>query len=182
MSIGMKRGAVYLEEHQPGWEEIAAQTIGNLKRILKDNAVDVQHIGSTSIRSIPARPIIDIAVAVTDYEAVLSKKDILERHQIILRFDERPEQLLFVMGDFEQDTRTHHIHVVLHGSKEWNNYLNFRDYLNTHEAAAKQYAELKQTLAERYPADRAAYTESKSTLIADLLSEARLWRAAQTPD
>ena len=121
---------------------------------------------------IPAKPIIDIAVAVNDYNAVLEKKDIMEIEQIIFRIDERPEQLLFVKGDFEQDTRTHHIHVVLYGSKEWNDYICFRDYLNTHEDAAWRYAELKQELAQKFPNDRTAYTEGKAEWVSELLSEA----------
>lgn len=172
MSIGMKRGTVYLEEHQPEWEIDAEETIRAIKNILGDSAVDVQHIGSTSIKTIPAKPIIDIAVAVKDYDAVLQKRELLKEGQIIFRFDERPEQLLFVKGDFEQDTRTHHIHVVLNDSKEWNDYIRFRDYLNTHEDTADQYAALKRELAEKYPNDRNAYTDGKAELISELLSEA----------
>ncbi|MBQ3264418.1 MAG: GrpB family protein [Ruminococcus sp.] len=176
MSIGMTRGTVYLEEHQLKWELAAEDTIQTIKRLLGDTVVDVQHIGSTSIKTIPAKPIIDIAVAVNDYEAVLQKKNVLEKEQIIFRFDERPEQLLFVIGDFEQDTRTHHIHVVLYDSKEWNDYINFRDYLNTHEHSALRYAALKRELAQKYPNDRTAYTEGKSELIAELLTHAAEWR------
>lgn len=172
MSIGMKRGTVYLKEHQDSWEKIADQTIMQIKWILGDDAVDVQHIGSTSVRTIPAKPIIDIAAAVRDYDAVLQKKEMLEKEQIIFRLDERPEQLLFVKGDFEKDTRTHHIHVVAEDSKEWNNYIRFRDYLNANEKAARRYAALKKELAQKYPNDRNAYTEAKSELIAELLEEA----------
>lgn len=177
MTIGMKRGAVYLEEHRPEWEDIASQTIRDIKRILQNAAVDIQHIGSTSIRSIPAKPIIDLAVAIRDYEAVLQKAELLKREQIIFRFDERPVQLLFVKGDFVQDTRTHHIHVVLHNSKEWSDYITLRDYLNTHDAAAERYAELKIELSKKYPNDRVAYTEGKSDLIAELLAEAAAWKS-----
>ena len=176
MSSGMKRGAVYLEEHQIEWELDAENTIRTIKRLLGDTAVDIQHIGSTSIKTIPAKPIIDIAVAVNDYDAVLRKKELLEQEQIIFRFDERPQQLLFVKGDFEQDTRTHHIHVVLYDSKEWNDYIRFRDYLNTHEDAARRYTALKRELAEKYPKDRNAYTDGKAALISVLLSEAFEWQ------
>ena len=82
---------------------------------------------------------------------------------------------MFVKGDFEQDTRTHHIHVVLYDSKEWNDYIRFRDYLKTHEDVAHQYAALKRELAEKYPKDRNAYTDGKAALISVLLSEAFEW-------
>ena len=175
----MKRGTVYLEPHQVEWERTAEETIQTLKRILGSVAVDIQHIGSTSIRTISAKPIIDIAVAVNDYELILSKRDVLENADIIFRFDERPEQLLFVMGDFEKDTRSHHIHVVLYGSDEWNNYINFRDYLNSNMEAAREYEAVKLRLAEQYPDDRIAYTDGKQEVIDKLLAEARVWKSKQ---
>ena len=179
MSIGMKRGTVYLEPHQSEWERSAEETIRTLKNILGSVAVDIQHIGSTSIKTISAKPIIDIAVAVNDYEPILRKRNVLEKADIIFRFDERPEQLLFVMGDFEKDTRSHHIHVVLYDSDEWNNYINFRGYLNSNSEAAGEYEAVKIRLAEQYPDDRIAYTEGKQEVIYRLLEEARVWKSKQ---
>ena len=180
MSIGMKRGTVYLEPHQSVWEKAAEETIRTLKSILSSVAIDILHIGSTSIRTISAKPIIDIAVAVNDYELILSKSDVLEKAAIVFRFDERPEQLLFVMGDSEKDTRSHHIHVVIYGSDEWNNYINFRDYLNNNIKAAREYEAVKLRLAEQYPDDRIAYTEGKQEVIDKLLAEARVWKSKQS--
>lgn len=179
MSIGMKRGTVYLGPHQEEWERAAEETIQTLKNILGSVAVDIQHIGSTSIRTISAKPIIDIAIAVNDYELILSKRDELEKAEIVFRFDERPDQLLFVMGDFEKDTRSHHIHVVLYGSDEWNNYINFRDYLNSNIEAAREYEAVKLRLAEQYPDDRIAYTDGKQEVIDRLLADARVWKRKQ---
>ena len=179
MSIGMKRGTVYLEPHQTEWERAAEQTIRTLKSILDREAADIQHIGSTSIKTISAKPIIDIAVAVNDYELILSKRNVLEKANIVFRFDERPEQLLFVMGDFKKDTRSHHIHVVLYGSDEWNNYINFRDYLNSNMEAAREYEAVKLRLSEQYPDDRIAYTDGKQEVINKLLEEARIWKSKQ---
>ena len=180
MSIGMKRGTVYLEPHQKEWERAAEETIQTLKNILGSTVIDIQHIGSTSIKNISAKPIIDIAVAVKNFDDILSKRDELERNGIIYRFEESPKQLLFVMGDFEKDTRSHHIHVVLFGSDEWNNYINFRDYLNTHIASAKEYEAVKLRLAEQYPGDRIAYTGGKQEVIDKLLAEARVWKNKQS--
>ena len=178
----MKRGTVYLEPHLTEWETAAKETIRTLKNILGNSAADIQHIGSTSIRTISAKPIIDIAVAVNDYELILSKRDVLENADIIFRFDERPEQLLFVMGDFEKDTRSHHIHFVLYGSDEWNNYINFRDYLNSNIEAAREYETTKLRLSEQYPDDRIAYTDGKKDIIDRLLAEARVWKIESSKD
>ena len=172
MGIGLKRGIVRLEEHQAAWDEAAAETIVVLRGVLGEAAADVQHVGSTAIPAIKAKPIIDIAVAVRDYDEVLAKQDELKAQSIIFRLDERPEQLLYVMGDFDADTRTHHIHVVLEGSREWRNYLLFRDYLRANPEAAKEYEATKEDLAERFAEDRAAYTEGKEAIVAKLLAEA----------
>ena len=66
MSLGLKRGTVQLEPHDKQWDDVAVQTIKTLKSILGDDAIDIQHIGSTANnRQIKAKPIIDIAVGVT---------------------------------------------------------------------------------------------------------------------
>ena len=86
---------------------------------------------------------------------------------------------MFVMGNFEKDTRSHHIHVVLFGSDEWNNYINFRDYLNSSIEAAKEYEAVKLRLADQYPDDRIAYTDGKQEVIDRLLEKARVWKRKQ---
>ena len=179
MSIGMKRGTVYLEPHQEEWERAAEETIQTLKSILGSVSADIQHIGSTSIKTISAKPIIDIAIAVNDFDGILSMREELRQNGVIYRFEESPRQLLFVMGDFEKDTRSHHIHVVLYGSDEWNNYINFRDYLNSSIEAAREYEAVKLRLAEQYPDDRIAYTDGKQEVIDRLLADARVWKRKQ---
>lgn len=179
MSIGMKRGTVYLEPHQTEWERAAEETIRTLKSILGSIAADIQHIGSTSIKTIIAKPIIDIAIALNDFDGILSMREELRQNGVIYRFEESPRQLLFVMGNFEKDTRSHHIHVVLYGSDEWNNYINFRDYLNSNTEAAREYEAVKLRLAEQYPDDRIAYTDGKQEVIDRLLAEARVWKRKQ---
>lgn len=176
MSIGLKRGTVLLEDHQPEWEQNARETIGQLREALRGIDADFRHVGSTSVRSIKAKPIIDIAVAVRDMDEVIGRNDELLRYGVIFRADERPEHLLYVKGDFDADTRTHHIHVVLKDSKEWNDYLNFSDYLNANRQAAAGYEAVKIMLAERYPADRDAYTEEKGATVSRILAEAEKWR------
>ena len=179
MSIGMKRGTVYLEPHQEEWERAAEETIQTLKSILGSVSADIQHIGSTSIKTISAKPIIDIAIAVNDFDGILSMREELRQNGVIYRFEESPRQLLFVMGDFEKDTRSHHIHVVLYGSDEWNNYINFRDYLNSNIEAAREYEAVKLRLSEQYPDDRIAYTDGKQEVIDRLLADARVWKRKQ---
>ena len=70
--IGLKRGTVQLCEHEKEWEIEAQNTIARLKEILGDVIKDIQHVGSTSILTIKAKPIIDIAVAVDQFDDILA--------------------------------------------------------------------------------------------------------------
>ncbi len=177
--LGLKRGAVALQPHDPAWARAAEECIVLLKNALGEAASELRHVGSTAIRGIHAKPIIDIAVAVDNFEAVTARIPALEAAGIIFRGSDHPGQLLLVMGDFAADTRSHHIHVVLRGSTAWENYVNFTDYLNSHPQAAAEYDGLKLRLAAQYPEDRGAYTAGKQRLIDELLCRARLWRAEQ---
>lgn len=181
MSIGMKRGTVFLEAYQPEWEQSAAETIAELRTTLSGLDAEIEHVGSTSVRSIKAKPIIDIAVAVAELDAVTERNEQLARYGIVFRFREETGQLLYVKGDFAADTRTHHIHIMRKGSAEWENYLNFRDYLNAAPCAAAEYEAAKELLAAQYPDDRNAYTDGKKEVIARLLRQAAFWRKGIAP-
>lgn len=171
MSLGLKRGIVQLEPHDKQWYEIALQTIKTLKSILGDDAIDIQHIGSTAIQAIKAKPIIDIAVGVTDFDKVMLHNEQLRQVGIFYRGSDVESQLLYVMGDMEGDTRTHHIHVVKWNGTEWNNYIHFRDYLNANENSALQYQKLKEELESKYAGDRIAYTSGKQDMIDNILNQ-----------
>ena len=84
MSLGLKRGIVQLEPHDKQWDEAAIQTIKILKSILGDDAIDIQHIGSTAIPAIKAKPIIDIVVGVTDFDKVMLHNEQLQTSGNIL--------------------------------------------------------------------------------------------------
>ena len=157
MSLGLKRGTVQLEPHDKQWDEAAIQTIKNLKSILGDDAVDIQHIGSTAIPAIKAKPIIDIAVGVTDFEKIMSYNEQLQKDGIFYRG-----------SDVEK--RQHHIHVVKWNGTEWKNYIHFRDCLNANENMALQYQRVKEELESKYADNRGLYTKGKKDIIDIILN------------
>ena len=79
MSIGLKRGVVQLEEHQTEWEENARRTIELIRPLLEGLEADIQHVGSTSIKTIKAKPIIDLVIGVKDFGHILERNDALEK-------------------------------------------------------------------------------------------------------
>lgn len=176
--IGLKRGTVKLVPHQEEWSKNAKNIIRLLKQLLGDTAIDIQHIGSTAVFSIHAKPIIDIAVAVHNLNDILPYIEGLKQNNIIFRGEVVSGEVLFVMGD--KDIRTHHIHIVKWNGTEWNNYINFRDYLNTYPEKAMLYDACKQKLAIRFSNDRKNYTAGKEEIIQHLLTEASIWKSKTT--
>ena len=176
---GLKRGSVKLLPHQEEWNKNAENVILKLKQLLGYAAVDVQHVGSTAIAAIYAKPIIDIVIGLRDLNDISPYMKRLEEHDFVFRGEDVAGQMLFVMGDFEKDTRTHHIHAVKWNGTEWNNYINFRDYLNCYIDKAMLYDACKKKLALQFSNDRKSYTEGKQECIEYLLKEAAVWRQRQ---
>lgn len=178
--LGLERGTVNLYDHEKEWEIEAQNTIARLKIILGNVIKDIQHVGSTSIRAIKAKPIIDIAVAVDDFGDILAFEEELKLAGFYYRPKAQPalrSQLLFACGSYYDGTgnlQTHFIHVVHANSTEWINYIHFRDYLNDTLSAAKEYENLKIHLASKVPADggREKYTNMKCEFITQILKEA----------
>lgn len=179
--LGLKRGTVQLCEHEQAWEIEAQNTILRLKEILGAVIKDIQHVGSTSIPSIKAKPIIDIAIAVDDFEDVLLLEEELKKQGFYYRPKvDLGEQLLFASGSYYDgtgDLQTHFIHIVKTGSMDWRNYINFRDYLNSTPAVAKAYEDLKVLLAKQAPVDngREKYLRGKHDFIVYTLRKALVY-------
>ncbi len=171
--LGLKRGIVELHAHNPLWKDNAMETIETLSTIFDGVATDIQHVGSTSIARISAKPIIDIAVAVDSFEEVMEVIPRLEQAGFIHRpKNDQAWQIFFSCGDEKADTRTHHIHVVKANSSQWRDYINFRDYLNANPNIAREYEAVKISLMKRFKHDRLSYTEGKSEFITDILRKA----------
>lgn len=173
--IGLKRGTVKLYDHQQQWDIEANKAILKLREILKDVIKDIQHIGSTSIKVIKAKPIIDIAIAVDDFEEILSYREELQNNGFYyIEKSNIENQLLFACGNYYDktgDLQTHFIHIVKTDSIDWINYINFRDYLNENLNIAKEYENLKIELAEKYinDVDRKRYLQGKHEFIVNIL-------------
>lgn len=176
--IGLKRGTIKLCNHEKEWEIEAQNTISRLKKVLGSTIKDIEHVGSTSILSIKAKPIIDIALAVDDFKDILAfEKELQEEGFYYRPKDTLGDQLLFAAGSYYDgtgDLQTHFIHVVRTNSMDWNNYINFRDYLNSNPSIAKEYEDLKLSLELQFPSDsgRKKYTKGKNDFITYTLRKA----------
>lgn len=175
MVLGLKGAKVELADHDLEWETLAAHTIEQLWRVFGSTATDIQHIGSTAIRRIKAKPIIDIAVGVQSFEVLAEVLPRLEASGYKRSFNRFNDDMLYTKGDFENDTTTHYIHILMIESMQWRNYTDFRDYLNNCPKKAVEYEALKNDLAQRYPEVKKSYTDGKKEFMDECLFEARIY-------
>lgn len=111
--LGLRKGTVLLLDHEAAWAENARETIPYLRAHLGDAVVDIEHIGSTAIRHIKAKPIVDLVVGVRSFLPIRSRLPALAEAGILHRpTNDQPEYMMFVLGDMQNEIRTHHIHVV----------------------------------------------------------------------
>lgn len=130
----------------------------------------IEHVGSTAVPGLAAKPVIDIMCGVESLDASRPAISVLADHGWCY-FPYRPE----VMHWFCKPSaafRTHHLHLVPFGSPLWIERVAFRDYLRTHADAARKYAELKWRLADQHRFDREAYTDAKGPFILDIVARA----------
>lgn len=131
-------------------------------------AAAIEHIGSTAIAGIRAKPIIDMLVGM---RALPLTTSIAPFQALGYEYMESPgdaERLVFKI----RSPRAYHAHVVLHDGSEWRRHVIFRDWLNLHPQWAQDYEALKVELAGRFANDRAAYTEGKTEFVERALLEA----------
>ena len=138
--------------------------------------VRIEHVGSTSIPGITAKPIIDIQVSVPDLADESRYVSAIESVGVQLRMRE-PDLGHVYFRDAQP--RTVHIHVCQIGSHWERVHLLFRDYLRAHPESAQAYEDMKRAAAEAYGGDRIAYTEAKGPFIERVLAAAEEW-AKQT--
>lgn len=168
--IGLQQGTVQLLPYDDTWSTEFA-TEAELLRGVFGNDVEVEHVGSTAIPGLVAKPLIDIQVGIkilADARKFIPRLEKLGYHYMPER--DKPDEVFMPKGP--EALRTHYLHIVEIGSERWKNTLLFRDYLRTHSDARDEYAELKQALAQQYGNYRPAYTEAKTAFVASIIDKA----------
>lgn len=132
-------------------------------------SVNIEHIGSTAIAGIRAKPIIDIIVGVDRFDSLRVIRARLGSLGYV--FDEvasavEPGRYVFRKGpDNPVDPRTHHLHLTLFGDAPWTRLIAFRDYLHGNPSVAREYERLKVDLAQRFADDGNSYTREKGEFV-----------------
>ena len=160
---------VELHPPDPDWPAAFARERHLIAPLFRDPPRLIEHMGSTSISGLPAKPIIDIIVLVDDLETARGAIPALEATGYSFWADNPDKAKLYlVKGLPPAPHRTHHLHVYDH-EDEVRRHLIIRDHLRDHPSVRDAYLALKQDLAARYRDDREAYSRHKSAFIDGLV-------------
>lgn len=164
---GVERNKVRLLAHNNEWVNEFLQVKSQIETIWCNNILDIQHVGSTAIFKICAKPILDIAVLLKS----IDRMDVYSMKQMGYEYcgpqSGSDTYHLYVLRN-ENQLSLRHIHCYDVLDKEFFQLVGFRDYLNSHSDVARKYQELKESLAAQYPDDRIAYTNGKSEFIQNI--------------
>lgn len=167
---------IIITPYDPEWPRMFARLGASLRNALGDVALRIDHIGSTSIPGLAAKPIIDVQISVASFDPLHAYRIPLESVGFVWRAD-NPELTKRYFRERPGDRRTH-IHVRRAGSFSEQFPLLFRDYMRAHPEDAARYASLKCRLADESGANRQGYVDAKGPFIWETIRKADDW--AQT--
>ena len=171
-NIGLKRGTVKLQKWSPSWRTYFERESSFLRKLLGDKVIDIQHIGSTAVEGLVAKPIIDMLMGVKSLEIVKGIGTLLKQNGYEYRANGSEDgQIFYVKGS--EDNRTHYLHIVEVNSDNWDEYVLFRDYLLLNKKEKKAYNDIKRDLAEKHADDREMYTKGKAKFVSGIIKRAK---------
>jgi GrpB-like predicted nucleotidyltransferase (UPF0157 family) len=165
-------GRIVIVPYDPSWPNEFELEAALVRTALGQSGIAAEHVGSTAVVGLAAKPIIDLMIGVRGLGEARSKVGALEAlgYRYMPEFEAQiPERLFFQRGE----PRTHHVHLAEITSTFWQRQLLFRDYLRGHPDVARDYQALKEDLAARFGHAREAYTQAKTAFIETVLEQAR---------
>ena len=170
--MALKRGIVELNDYNPNWKKEYLKEEKLLKKVLKDYIIHIEHVGSTSIEGLKAKPVIDIIIVIKSLKEIPEIENILKDYDYSNRGPQGvDDRMFFAKGP--EDGRTHYIHFTEPKSNTYYDLVYFKRYLLEHPEYIKKYCELKQELASKYAEERSKYTAGKNEFIKDVIAKAK---------
>lgn len=164
---------IILGEHNPAYRQWYEQQVQELKQIFGASVLRINHIGSTAVPNLVSKPCVDILLELAhDWDMQQIITETRAAGWLLISVESTPLKVVLNQGYTEQGfaEKVFHLHVRRLG--DWDE-LYFRDYLLTHPEVARDYAALKQTLAEKFTHNRDGYTKAKTEFIAGMTTLAR---------
>ena len=170
LPLGLNSGILRLSSYRDEWPVLYESEQETIESSIGEHIVDIQHVGSTAIVGMPAKPILDIAIATGNFEkARVCIAPLAALGYTFKGENGIPRRHYFTKGE----PCTHHIHMVEETNDEWAKLILFRDYLRSDQRVADEYARLKSALLDRLAGDRVAYQAAKTVFIEEVLQKAR---------
>jgi GrpB-like predicted nucleotidyltransferase (UPF0157 family) len=166
---GRERRAIVIVDYDPAWARRFDSERQRISAALGGTAPTIEHIGSTSVPGLAAKPIVDILVPVDDVEDEAAYRPALEDAGYVLRVRE-PGHRMFRTPELDV-----HVHLWPAGSEDVERHLLFRDWLRRDERDRRDYESLKRLLAQRDYGDTNEYADAKTELIVEIMERARAW-------
>ncbi|SEP99516.1 GrpB family protein [Piscibacillus halophilus] len=168
--LGLQKGEVKLVPHNPEWIKQFNQEKELLESLIGDYILGIEHIGSTAIEEIHAKPIIDIMIGLKPLNNArdISLRTMQKAGYYRLRKQTVENKVIFAKFtalDSNRPLKTHYLHMVEYEGDWWKEHIAFRDRLNAEPNLAKEYESLKLDLASQYQDDVMAYAEQKLRFI-----------------
>lgn len=173
----MEPAATAIVDYDPHWPAMASAAMAQLQDASPGLFTRIEHIGSTSVPGLAAKPVIDLMAATASLREVRGREHVLARLGFTPHTNGMNDRLLYVRTT--DGARTHILHVVTEASWPTRNQRILRDYLRSHPEEAARYAELKRELATAAPTP-GDYTEAKTAFIQELTDRARGERGLPT--
>jgi GrpB-like predicted nucleotidyltransferase (UPF0157 family) len=172
-ALGLESGAVRVVPYDERWPVLFREESDRLHASLRSAGLHavIEHVGSTAVPGLAAKPVLDIAVGhpvdadVSAYIAALTGRGYSHRGEQGV-----PGREFFRRGE----PRSYHVHLTAVGNDNWWEHITFRDRLRADVGLRDAYANLKRDLAARFPRDRAAYIAGKEKFVMEVLRSARL--------
>jgi GrpB-like predicted nucleotidyltransferase (UPF0157 family) len=155
-------------DHDRSWGELFQRERERLREALGPLAAAVEHVGSTAVPGLAAKPVLDILVGAAPFPLPDEGLAALAA----LGYEYRGDNGVPGRQFFRTNPRTRHLHVVELGGEEWQRLILFRDYCRAHPSVAREYEALKRRLAIDHPHERGRYTEGKAAFIEAVLGRA----------
>ena len=168
--LGVKRGTVIIQDYTSDWNSDYLQEKSILLDIFGKDCLEIEHIGSTAIPNLIAKPLIDIAIKVSD----ISSLNHIYKALLDTGYTERVgrlsgKQKIFAKGD--DSNVTHHLHVIEQNETDWQEKIKFKNILISDPQIVIEYGELKRELFLKYHNNRSEYTRGKSQYIRNILDK-----------
>ena len=169
--LGLKRGELSISPYREEWKTLFEREKKDIEKAIGDYIEDIQHVGSTSIPGMSAKPILDIAIAVKDFEEARICIEPLSKMGYAFKGEKGiPRRHYFLKGE----PCIHHIHLLEKTSEEWEKLILFRDHLRSNQNTAEDYKKLKIDLSEKHREDRKSYQAAKSDFVEAVIRKSLL--------